>query len=189
MNRPKPPAPEYLGPAAHTSSGSNKPINHLVIHSTVSPCVPGGAEAVARYFRSEAAGGSAHYVVDPAKVVQVVWDSVIAWHAPPNPGSLGLELCDVPATGVRGLLRWRDENHVAMLERAAVLTAQLCLAYGVPPVFLGVRGLRAGRRGVTTHAAKSKAFGQSSHWDPGAWPRRKFMRRVRHHHKRLESPK
>jgi hypothetical protein len=47
-----PPNPVYLGPAAHTSEGSNKPIDRIVIHATVSPCVEGGARNVARYFRS-----------------------------------------------------------------------------------------------------------------------------------------
>ena len=66
-----------------------------------------------------------------------------------------------------------------MFARAARLTAQLCLAYGVRPWFVGRIGLRLGRTGVTTHNEVSQAFGQSSHWDPGAWPRRKFMRAVR----------
>src|SRR5690348_5937428 len=76
------PNPVYLGPAAHTSPGNNKPINRIVIHSTVSPCVEGQARNSALYFRSPSAGGSAHYVVDPGEVVQVVYDGVIAWHAP-----------------------------------------------------------------------------------------------------------
>ena len=38
----KPPAPPYLGPAHRFSEGSNKPVRRIVIHSTVSPCEPGG---------------------------------------------------------------------------------------------------------------------------------------------------
>src|SRR5690349_17271161 len=90
------PAPPYLGPAAHTSEGDNRPINRIVIHSTVSPCEPGGARKIAAYFRGRGSGGSAHYVVDPGEVVQVVYDGVIAWHAPPNAHSLGIEMCDIP---------------------------------------------------------------------------------------------
>lgn len=170
------PNPPYLGPAAHTSSGSNKPIKRVVIHSTVSPCVEGQARKTAAYFRHPSSGGSAHYVVDPGETVQVVYDGVIAWHAPPNAGSLGIELCEYPTTDVR---RWDDNNHQQLLHRAALLTAQLCLAYGVPPYFRPSWQLRAGMRGVTTHNMVSKAWGQSTHWDPGAWPRRKFMRLVR----------
>jgi N-acetylmuramoyl-L-alanine amidase CwlA len=177
----KAPAPPYVGPAAHTSSGSNKPVNRVVIHSTVSPCEPGGARRIAAYFRSPSSGGSAHYVVDPGEVVQVVYDNVVAWHAPPNENSLGVELCDMPSA--TSAARWADKDHRAMLDRAAQLTAQLCLAYGVPPRFRTVVGLRLRRRGVTTHANVSKAFGQSSHWDPGAWPRAAFMRDVRRYYR------
>lgn len=181
------PVPPYLGPAAHTSPGSNLPVKRIVIHSTVSPCVPGGARSIAAYFRGESAGGSAHYVVDPGEVVQVVGDSVIAWHAPPNANSLGIELCDQPTTV--DAKRWDDINHRKMLERAARLVAELCLAYDVPPYYVGIIRLKAGAHGVTTHNNVSKAFGQSTHWDPGTWPRRRFMRMVRAEVKAIKAGK
>lgn len=177
MSKFPPPSPPYVGPAAHTSPGSNKPIKRVVIHSTVSPCEEGGARKIAAYFRHPSSGGSAHYVVDPGEVVQVVHDSTIAWHAPPNAGSLGIELCDMPSP--TSAKRWEDLDHRKMMERAAKLTAQLCLAYDVPPWFRTSVQLRLGMRGVTTHNMVSKAWGQSSHWDPGAWPRHAFMRLVR----------
>lgn len=173
------PAPAYLGPARRSSAGENKPIKRIVIHSTVSATKAGGARDIAAYFRGPNAGGSAHYVVDPYEVVQVVFDSVIAWHAPPNANSLGVELCDFPAPGSKGMKRWRDAEHRLLFRRAVDLVAQLCLAYDVPPWFVGPIGLRLGRKGVTTHAAVSTAWRQSTHWDPGAWPRRAFMRAVR----------
>lgn len=196
----QPPSPPYLGPAAHTSSGSNKPVHRVVIHSTVSPCEPGGARDIAAYFRKEIAGGSAHYVVDPAEDVQVVFDSVIAWHAPPNPNSLGIEMCDIPGPvpndkpgtaafkAARRAWRWVKPNQRAMLRRTAKLTAQLCAAYDVPPTFLTVADLKAGKHGVTTHNNVSQAFHQSTHWDPGFWPRRLFMRMVRKHYRALTNP-
>ena len=187
----KPPSPPYLGPPDKWSKGDNKPIRRVVIHSTVSPCEPGGARNIAAYFRSDAAGGSAHYVTDPGEVVQSAWDSLICWHAPPNAGSLGVEMCDIPGPvpnekrgtarwkSLRRSWRWAKPNQRAMLKRTARLTAHLCLAYDVPTRFVGARGLRAGRRGVTTHASVSRAWGQSTHWDPGWWPRAWFMRLVR----------
>jgi hypothetical protein len=171
------PAPPYLGPAAHVSSGENKPIDRIVLHSTVSPCKAGGARQIAAYFRSQSAGGSAHYVVDPSEAVQVVYDGVIAWHAPPNAHSLGIEMCDMPHP--TDASRWNDKSHQAMLKHVVRLVAALCLAYDVPPRFRGPIGLKLGRRGITTHANVSAAFKQSTHWDPGAWPRRKFMRALR----------
>jgi hypothetical protein len=132
-----PPSPKYLGPAAHTMSGNNKPIHRIVIHSTVSKCEPGGAAAIAAYFRKPEAGGSAHYVVDPTpEVVQVVFDSTIAEHAPPNANSLGIEMCDTPGPvpndkpgtakyrAAKRAWRWVQPNQNRMLGATAALTAQ-----------------------------------------------------------------
>lgn len=179
----EPPTPPYVGPAYHHGEADNKPIRRIVLHSTVSPCVPGGARSVAAYFRTQAAGGSAHYVCDPAETVQVVYDSVVAYHAPPNQHSLGIEMCDQPSATSGA--RWADENHRKMLERVAELTARLCLAYGVPTRYRSARQLRSGRHGVTTHNEVSRAFGQSTHWDPGVWPRRRFMRKVRRYARQI----
>jgi hypothetical protein len=185
------PSPKYLGPAAHTSRGNNKPIHRIVIHSTVSACEPGGAEKIARYFRTPSAGGSAHYVVDPTTEVQVVFDSVVAWHAPPNANSLGIEMCDTPGPvptdkpgtakylAAKRAWRWLQPNQTLMLRRTAALAARLCAAYDVPTEFLTPADLLAGKHGITTHANVSLAFGESTHWDPGFWPQWRFMRLVR----------
>jgi N-acetyl-anhydromuramyl-L-alanine amidase AmpD len=173
---PKPPAPPYLGPAAHVSAGDNKPIRRIVIHGTVSPCRTGQARATARYFRSPAAGGSAQYVVDPGEVIQCVYDGQIAQHAPPNAHSLGVELCD-PQTGPAD--RWDDRDHRAMLILAAHLVAQLCLAYDVPIRKLTVADLRAGHHGICGHVDVSRAFKQSTHTDPGTgFPWKRFISQV-----------
>jgi N-acetyl-anhydromuramyl-L-alanine amidase AmpD len=179
------PTPPYAGPPYRSSSGSNKPIKRVVIHCTVSPCEPGGARNIAAYFRGSSAGGSAHYVVDPKETVQSAYDSVVAWHAPPNPNSIGVELCDPMKGSGR---RWRDHNHQAMLRRAAALTAQLCLHYDVPIRKIDDADLRAGRKGICGHADVSDAFKQSSHWDPGpAFPWPQFMDLVRGEARKLRA--
>lgn len=178
----KPPAPPYVGPAAHTSAGSNQPIHRIVIHCTVSPCVDGGARATAAFFRDPKSGGSAHYVVDPGEAVQVVYDNTIAWHAPPNANSLGVELTDAlvsEAWDKANAARWQDARHTAMLQRAADLVAQLALAYKVPIVKLSAADLVAGKHGICGHVDVSQAFHQSDHWDPGAsFPWDAFMAQV-----------
>lgn len=172
-----PPAPPYVGPAKWHGDASNKPITRVVIHCTVSPTKAGGARTIARYFRGNTNPGSAHYVVDPSESVQVVYDSVVAFHAPPNSHSLGVELCD-PMTGPDS--RWQDDAHQSMLKRAAVLVAQLCLAYEVPLTRLSVDQLQNGRKGICGHVDVSNAFHQSSHWDPGpGFPWDQFMTYVR----------
>lgn len=178
-----PPSPPYLGPPNRHSGEGNKPVYRIVLHGTVSPTVRGGAREIARYFRSSAAGGSAHYVVDPGEVVQVAWDSVVAWHAPPNPHSLGVEFCD-PVGGGSGplpLSRWNEPDHRAMLNLGAHLVAGLCLAYEVPVQLLGPGGLKTGSKGICEHSDVSEAFRQSSHWDLGNFPRRDFLNLVRRH--------
>jgi hypothetical protein len=193
----KPPSPDYYGPPARQSGNGNKPIHRVVIHSTVSPCEPGGARNIAAYFRSNTAGGSAHYVVDPTETVQAAYDSVVCWHAPPNSNSIGIEMCDIPGPvpngpparlqQLRRSWRWVKPNQQAMLRRTARLTARLCLAYDVPVRYVGPRALRAGKHGITTHAAVSQAWHQSTHWDPGFWPRAEFMLLVRAHARRLRA--
>lgn len=197
MTRPPAPQRPYTGPPFRHSGNGNKPIRRIVIHSTVSPCEPGGALKISAYFRSSRAGGSAHYVVDPREAVQSAWDSVVCWHAPPNPHTIGIEMCDIPgpvpdgglwgsrARALRRSWRWLRPNQRAMLRRTARLTAELCAHYDVPPRFLSVRKVRADEDGITTHANTSQAFRQSTHWDPGLWPQSLFMRWVRADYARI----
>lgn len=191
MTRYPPPDPPWEGPAAHDSGPQAEPFSRVVIHSTVSPCEPGGRHDIAAYFRSPQSGGSAHYVTDPVGVVQCVHDHVVAWHAPPNPRTLGIEMCDIPGPlpgdhfikavwrAARRTWRWRRPNQRAMLHVTAQLTAELCLAYSIPAVWLGPRQLRSGKRGVTSHNNVSRTWHESTHWDPGFWPRRRFGKLVR----------
>lgn len=156
--------------------GSQTSVTRIVIHATVSPCVEGGARAVARYFQSAGAGGSAHYTVDPGEVVASVRESVVAYHAPPNTGSIGIELCD-PQKGPAS--RWGDDSHQAMLRRAAVLVRQVAARWDVPLRRLTVEQVRAGKRGVCGHVDVSNAFGQTDHSDPGrGFPWDEFMHLV-----------
>lgn len=172
-----PPTPPVVGgtPARH-SGEDNHPITRVVIHSAVMPCAPGAARKLAAWNSAGTTGGSWHYAVDPAETIQCSFDRFVCHHAPPNGHSIGIEMADMPSSnGARWL--WRDQRR--MLRRTARLTAELCLAYDLPLVFLGPAQLAAGRKGITTHAMVSDTWRQSSHWDPGAWPRKKFMRLVR----------
>lgn len=171
-----PPSPKYVGPVKWHGPDDNKPIKRVVIHGTVSPCERGGARKISNYFKITNRPSSAHYVVDPGEILQCVYDSVVAFHAPPNHGSIGVELCD-PVVG--SIDRWDDLEHREMLLRATFLVARLCLAYDVPIRKVGRIGLRLGRKGITGHVDVGKAFGQTSHWDPGAFPWRRFIADVR----------
>lgn len=186
----KPPDPPYVGPAAHDSGPGNRPIDRIVIHCTVSPLQPGAARTVAAWFRNPGSKGSAHYVVDARETLQVVYDSRIAWHAPPNAHSIGVELCDalISADWDREHAdRWWDSDHTRMLRRAARLVARLCLAYEVPIEPIDRVDLRAGRRGIAGHVDVAQAWGQSTHWDPGpSFPWDRFLRMVRRQARKIE---
>lgn len=176
------PNPQFV--KARWSGGKQDKIKWIVLHSTVSPCVVGGAENVAHDFATTDTPKSAHYVVDPAHRVQCVEDHVVAYHCGYNSGSIGVEMCEVPNYDVT---RWDDTPHRQLEVNTAHLVARLCLVYGVRPYFVGRLGLLAGLSGVTTHNNMSKAFKKSTHWDPGAFRRRRFMREVRAHYNYLKS--
>ena len=177
--------------ATRVTAGSNTPIDRIVMHGTVSRCFVGGAQATANYFSGAAPGGSAHYCVDPATIIQCVAENGIAWHAPPNSHSLGFELVD-PVLWVQkrvnGVItetaqsidsrftseevfngRWDWPDYDKMLRLAAAGVRAMCLKYNVPMVRIDSGDLLEGRRGICGHIDVSLAWKQTSHTDP-QWP-------------------
>jgi len=191
-----PPEPEFI--TARWSGGHQVP-SLIVMHSAVVPCREGSARAVADGFARGDRVASAHYSVDPGEVIQSVNDHTVAFHCGYNDGSIAVEMCELPSLKVArwASLRFRGSNRRRMFNRSAELVARLCLAYDIPPRFVAAGGTslhtlgswasykKPERGGITTHAAMTKAFHRSTHWDPGAWPRFRFIRRVRRHMRRL----
>lgn len=163
--------------AAHVSQGSNLPVTRIVIHGTVSPTFVGSAAQVAQYFTSPAAGGSAQYVVDPGTIIQCVAESAIAWHAPPNQGSIGWEFCDMVAwdpaypNGFPNEAAWHGRWTLplwdAMLRLGAAGVRANALKYGVPLIRINSARLLAGQGGICGHIDVSNAWHQTNHTDPG----------------------
>lgn len=144
----------------------------------MSPCKNGGARSIANYFATHRTG-SAHYVVDPGEIVQCVREGTIAYHAPPNTGSIGIELCD-PQSG--SATRWADGNHTAMLQRAAKLVVEIAKRHKVPLTRIGPSDLRAGKHGICGHVDVSYAWHQTDHGDPmeaGPFPWSRFMEMIK----------
>lgn len=198
MSRYPVPAPPVVGGVpAHHSGENNHPPTLIVVHSAVIACKVGNARLLAAWNRDGTTAGSWHYAVDPAETIQCSYDRFVCWHAPPNGHTIGIEMCDMPApvptvrgralAALRKSWRWRDLEHRRTLERTADLVAGLLLAYDLPPCYVGVNAQRNGGKGWTTHAARSLAFGQSTHWDPGFWPRRRFGRMVARRYARLKA--
>lgn len=174
--------------AAH-HSGTQSNVSRIVIHCTVSPCAPGWAVKIANYFKSSSSGGSAHYVVDPDTIVQCLPENVIAWHAPPNTNSIGVELCDWQKGNAS---RWDDENHSAMLRKAAPLVKAISERHDIPLVWLTPADLKAGKRGICGHVDVSNAWHQSDHGDPhmgGRFPIERFLKMIKNGDDDMPTPK
>ena len=121
---------------------------------------------------------SCHYVVDADSATQCVADESVAWHcgSTGNLYGVGIEICGF-ARQTRA--QWLDATSKATLGIAARLTYELCRAYKLPLVLLDATALRRGDWGITTHAAVSQAWRESSHTDPGQFfPMDQFMRAV-----------
>lgn len=149
------------------SLGEFRPVDLIVVHDMEAPELTKTAENVAQYFHTGAGGRkvSSHYCIDSDSVVQCVREDDVAWCAPgSNHNGIQLEHAGYARQSERD---WQDVYSKAMLDLSAKLTAQICREYRIPVYFLNAAGLKAGRRGITTHAEVSRAFHRSDHTDPG----------------------
>jgi hypothetical protein len=154
-------------PAYHESGTRRiQDIDLFVLHDTES--APGSARNIAAYFQSSGSGGSAHLVVDDNDCYRCLNNNVIPWAAPPcNTNGFHIEQC--------GYAKWSKATwllHIKTIRRAAYKIAQhkkqfKAAGNNIPLFFVDAAGLKAGQRGITTHAEITKAFGKSTHTDPG----------------------
>lgn len=155
----------------YTKAGRSS-IDLIVIHSMEAPEKGDTAEAVAAWFagkRGTAPRASAHVCVDSDSLIRGVPPEHVAWAAP---GANGIGY-QIEHAGYARQTRdqWLDAYSSAMLRRSAFHAGKVARLYGIPFEVVDVAGLKAKRRGFTTHKAVSLAFGRSSHVDPGPfWP-------------------
>lgn len=149
--------------ARHYGAG-NQPVNRIVIHRMEAPAKEGIALRVARYFATTNKAVSAHYCVDDLDIVGCVQEYNMAYHAPPNRNSIGVELAGYSADN-----DWNTAYSQRMLAQAVDLVAGISKRHSVPVIWLSPDDLRAGKRGLTSHRNVSAAFGQTSHTDPGSF--------------------
>lgn len=179
------PARTFIRAKNYTKAGRTK-VDWIVLHSTENPIRPGTARNVAQWFASSSAPqASAHYVVGPDQTIQCVNEADVAWAAP-GANRQGIQIeqvgqafkTDWTAAGVG------ETDGLAVLEASARLTREICDRWSIPVERLDAAGLRAGKRGITTHAAVTEAFRKGTHVDPGCkgdvrWPWDLFLERVR----------
>jgi len=148
--------------------GGTRPASQIrlvVLHSTEGDT----AEGAAGWFANDASAGSAHIVVDDNACFRTLHDDVIPWGAQgdrANEDGLHLEMAGFAK-------RSRDEwlAHRETLRKGAAVVANWANKYGVPLKFLNdvdLRRMGNSARGVTTHAAITRAFSiAGGHTDPG----------------------
>jgi hypothetical protein len=162
---------------------SERPINHIVIHTMENPEKPGAAENVALWMAGKnAPAASAHYFIDLDSVIQGVRDQDVAWHAPGvNSTGIGLEHSGFAKQTPE---EWDDLPSRAILSLSAKLSAILAQRYDIPLVWLTPAELANKKRGFCTHADASQAFPGPgrTHWDPGPnFPKTGYMAMVQSH--------
>lgn len=170
---------KFIQAAGYTRASRGRgDIDFIVIHDMEMTERVDTAEDCARYFAGQnPAKSSAHRTCDANSVVQCVRDHDIAWHAPPNSRSLGIEHAGF-ARQTRD--QWLDAYGRKMLaEQSAPSVAAWCEEYGLPKRYIDWRDLRAGKKGITTHNDVTLAWGQTSHTDPGPhFPMRWYIGQV-----------
>ena len=140
-------------------------VDVLVFHSAEVGEFLSSAEAVANYFHlGPPKPASAHLTVDVDSIVRSVPDEHIAFHAPPNDWSIGIEQAGY-AKQTRD--EWLDPYGQKMLRLVSKLTAFEAKKWNIPLVWLAVDELKTGARGLCTHNDVRLAFGQTKHTDPG----------------------
>lgn len=155
--------------AAHDSGPRRaSEIGWVVIHDTEGDT----AEGAASWFTNAKSEGSANLVVDDGECYRTVNDLVVPWAAPP----LNRQGFHIEIAGHASYTREQWLAHDNALRRAAWKAAQRCLLYNIPIRQVGKIGLRLRRKGITSHAAISATWKQSSHTDPGpTFPWQVFM--------------
>lgn len=170
--------PVLSSPNRTVVTGPHRVIDLVVIHDMEWSETDKTAELCAGYFAKPTTKASAHYCADSNSIVQCVPLADVAWAAPgANHNGIQIELAGYAAQTKN---QWSDEYSTQMLKLAAELTAALCKKHNLPVRFVDAAGIRAGKKGITTHAEVTKAFPErGSHTDPGPnFPMSTFISRV-----------
>lgn len=113
--------------------------------------------------------GSYHNGVDEdEQVVRQVNDIGGTWSVGNRGNNEAIHLCAAGSTAY-----WTREQWLAkpkLLGKLAEVTAHSALFHGIPIRKIDHNQIRAGAWGISGHWDWSKAYGGSSHWDPGGYP-------------------
>ncbi len=163
--------------ARHYRPAGRKSVDWVVIHTAEVGEFGDSAEKLLQRCAVTDRIVSWHYAVDNSSITQSVHEYDVAFHASgANRVGIGIELC---GRAGQTAAQWNDAYSIAMLARAARLTAEICKRWHIPIAYINTEGLLGKYRGITTHAACTKAFG-GTHEDPGPnFPLVRFLDSVR----------
>lgn len=152
-------------------------IDYVVIHDMEFPERPDSAEWCANFFAVTDKQASTHFAVDNDSAIRCAWDNDVTYGANGvNHNGLHIELAGYAA---QSEAEWHDDYSIAVLIKAASLTAALCARYNVPVQYVDAFGLQSGVRGITTHREAERAFPYGGHTDPGPnFPINQFIEAV-----------
>jgi hypothetical protein len=178
----------YMEAVNWTRDVGPQPKHVIVLHCMEWPESATSAEWCASFFAGKQGPppqASAHYVVDDDSVICCVPPDRIAWHAPgANGNGIGIEHAGYAR---QSRAQWLDDYSLRMLSLSAELTAWLCRRFDIPMQFIVAEHLKRGGRGITTHAEVTKAYGKSTHLDPGPFfPLGDYLRFVVEAHTRRQ---
>lgn len=150
---------DYIGPPKSYSGKYSKLF--IVLHSTEGTA---DADNEAGYAKRRTDGVSSHYYVDGSKVVQSLNTDYSAHHVGSTAGNrhgISWEFC--------GRASWSRATWLDRIDwdAAAEQMARDCRTWGIPVRRLTVDQLRDLDPGVTTHNDCRRAFGGTTHTDPG----------------------
>lgn len=187
------PAPKIPNPvtafiaALNHGGAMGHPPTLLVVHDAETPLKAGYARSLAaNWFAKEQPAGresSAHYIVDPADVVQMVHTYDIAWHVGPkaNGFTLGYEQSGWASLTGPG---WTTTDGQKQMSRLAAIMATDALFYGIPAKWATDDDIRAAAKGVKggicRHSDITRVLGGTTHTDPGpGYPRDALLSHIR----------
>lgn len=143
-------------------------IDLVIVHTMEAPEKPLTARGVAKWFAGQvgvAPRASAHICVDNKELIGCVRPEHIAWAAP-GANKIGYQI-EHAGYARQKPEEWADEYSEAMLQLSAKHAAHICRSYDIPAVRLTPDEVKAGKRGICGHVDVNKAFGKSTHTDPG----------------------
>lgn len=142
----------------------------IVLHSAETGEGDNTAKAIADYFATTDRKASAHYQVDGGpddgnQIYQSVREKDVAYGAK-SANAKGIHI-EQAGRAAQTREQWLDPYSKRMIKRVAGLINEIAERWTIPLVFVDSNGLKAGKRGITTHNEVNKAWPSSGHTDPG----------------------